>query len=255
MEHDFLDQYAHLSGPVQRLHPCPKIVLAVLTILLVVLTPPTNTARFAGVGMLLAVTLTVSGVPAGFVLRRSLVVLPFVLAVALGAPFLEPGTDGYVPLGAGFEVPRAGLLVVWNVLVKSWLSAITMLLMVSTTPFPSLLGGARSLGVPRIMAQVLAFMYRYLFIIQDELMRLVRARTSRSIGNEGFMWHARTAGGLLGSLFIRSYERGERVYLAMAARGYAGELPMLERQELASRDVAASLVMVLVLACVVGVTP
>lgn len=255
MEHDFPDQYAHLGGPVQRLHPCPKIVLAVLTILLVVLTPPTNTARFAGVGMLLALTLAVSGVPAGFVLRRSLVVLPFVLAVALGAPFLEPGAGGHVPLGAGLEVPRVGLLVVWNVLVKSWLSAVTMLLIVFTTPFPALLDGARSLGVPLIMAQVLAFMYRYLFIIQDELMRLVRARTSRSIGNEGFLWHARTAGGLLGSLFIRSYERGERVYLAMAARGYAGELPMLERQDLASRDVAASMVAVLVLACVAGVTP
>jgi cobalt/nickel transport system permease protein len=165
------------------------------------------------------------------------VVVPFVLMIALFLPFFQGGeVAGSCNVGWWrVSISYDGLLVLWNVVVKSWLSALSLILLSATTPFPGLLKGLERLGVPRVMVMILSFMYRYLFVLVDEAMRLQRARESRNLGG-GLVWRATTIGNMIGTLFLRSYERGERVYQAMLARGFDGETRTLSELRLRRAD-------------------
>ena len=99
-----------------------------------------------------------------------------------------------------------------------------MILLYSTTTFPSLIRGMEKLGVPRVFTVLLSFMYRYSFLLIDETHRMKRARDSRSFSGK-WLWQLRTIGHMIGTLFLRSFSRAERVYLAMLSRGYQGTMP------------------------------
>ncbi len=173
---------------------------------------------------LIAVLVLLSRVPVFYVLKRSLVIMPFVVMIAIFVPFFREGevAGSYNIWLWQVTVTYSGLQVLANILIKSWLSILSLILLTSTTKLPSLLRGLEQLRMPRVMVMILSFMYRYLFILVDEVMRMKQARDSRSFGG-GRRWQLRTMGNMLGTLFIRSYERGERVYAAMAARGFDGQ--------------------------------
>jgi cobalt/nickel transport system permease protein len=113
-------------------------------------------------------------------------------------------------------------------MAKSWLSVQAALLLAYTTPFADLVDALRGLRIPAVIVSIISFMYRYLAVLTDEAGRMSRARQSRSAaapkGRPGgsYSWRARVTGAMVGSLFIRSYERSERIYSAMLARGFAG---------------------------------
>ena len=115
-----------------------------------------------------------------------------------------------------------------SIMAKSWLSVQAALLLAYTTAFADLVDALRALRVPAIIVSIISFMYRYLAVLTDEAGRMSRARQSRSAaapdGRSGgsLSWRARVTGAMVGSLFIRSYERSERIYAAMLARGFAG---------------------------------
>jgi cobalt/nickel transport system permease protein len=131
---------------------------------------------------------------------------------------------GYTLGLGGLSLSRSGLWIFWNVLVKSCLGVFSIILLYSTTPFPSLVKGLERLGVPGVFTVLLSFMYRYLFLLTDEIHRMKRARDSRSFGGRWF-WQLKTIGHMIGTLFLRSFHRAERVYLAMLSRGYQGVMP------------------------------
>lgn len=99
-------------------------------------------------------------------------------------------------------------------------------LLTSTTPFPQLLHGFGCLGMPRIMRSLLAFLYRYIYIIFDEAERLSMGRRSRQFAPSRVLaWKSRAW--MIGTLFLRSLDRSERVYRAMLARGFTGDMKTL----------------------------
>jgi len=116
------------------------------------------------------------------------------------------------------------------------------ILLVATTPFPDLIHAFEHLRVPRVLTTIVAFLYRYLFVLTDEVYRLLRARESRSAGLPGLKrggrlaWRAKVAGSMAGQLFLRSYERSDRIYNAMLARGYAGHIRTLNPHVMTSTD-------------------
>ncbi|MEW5867452.1 MAG: energy-coupling factor transporter transmembrane component T, partial [Bacillota bacterium] len=129
------------------------------------------------------------------------------------------------------------LIVLWNILIKSWLSALAMAVLTCTTRFPRLLKGLARLGMPRVMVVLLSFAYRYISILADEAVRMKRARDSRDCGgSDRRAYKLRIVGGMIANLFLRAYERGERVYLAMKSRGFDGEVRTLEDLRFAPRD-------------------
>ena len=128
-----------------------------------------------------------------------------------------------------------GLRDMLSIMAKSWLSVQAALLLAYTTPFTDLVGALRALRIPAIIVSIISFMYRYLAVLTDEAGRMSRARQSRSAeapqGRSGgsFGWRAKVTGSMVGSLFIRSYERSERIYSAMLARGFAGTVQRVQR--------------------------
>ncbi|HET9496072.1 MAG TPA: cobalt ECF transporter T component CbiQ [Chloroflexia bacterium] len=229
----FLDPYREGNSPIHRLDPRVKLVAALAYIVTTSLTPvgawPVYVLLWA---LVLSVTI-VSEIGVGRVLKRSSLALPFVLA-ALPLVFTSGQTVlGTVPLGfANLTVYGEGLERFLSIAVRSWISVQMAVVLATTTPFPDLLMAMRGIRIPRLLVAVFGLMWRYLFVMADEAVRLMRARESRS-GSTGdprrkaggtLAWRAKVTGGMAGSLFLRSIERGDRIYAAMASRGYDGEV-------------------------------
>jgi len=149
--------------------------------------------------------------------------------IAIFIPFFKEGevAGSYNIWLWQVTVTYSGLQVLWNILAKAWLSILSLILLTSTTRFSNLLRSLEKLRLPRVMTMILSFMYRYIFVLIDEAMRMKQARDSRNFGG-GRLRQLRTIGNMIGTLFIRSYERGERVYAAMVARGFDGQTRTLE---------------------------
>jgi cobalt/nickel transport system permease protein len=170
-----------------------------------------------------------SGLGPLFPVVRSLVALPFALA-AVTVVFTEPGAPlGTVTLGSWHATATApGLTRFASILLRSWLSVQMALLLTATTRFPDLIHALHHLRLPAVLVATISFMGRYLALIADEAGRLMRARDARSAAPDrrggSLAWRAGVAGNMAGQLFLRSYDRSDRVYNAMLARGYAGNL-------------------------------
>ncbi|HET9310406.1 MAG TPA: cobalt ECF transporter T component CbiQ [Actinomycetota bacterium] len=212
--------YYHGHSAVHRLAPETKLVAQVLFVLVVVATPR---EAFWAFGVYAGMVLAAAGaaaIPIGFLLRRLAIEVPFV-AFAFFLPIVGQGERVDV-LGVSLSVE--GLWGAWNILAKATIGVMASTLLASTTTMAEFLTGFDRLHVPRAFTSIASFMVRYMDVIADDVRRMRIARLSR--GYEGrWIWQARAIGQTAGALFIRAYERGERVYLAMLSRGYAGTMP------------------------------
>lgn len=218
--------YRHGHTPVHRLPAHVKLVTLLAFVIVVVATPREAFWAFGVYAALLVVVAVLARVPAGFILRRMVVEVPFVV-FALLLPFLAAGERVEV---AGLSLSVEGLLAGWNILAKGTLGVVASILLAATTDARALLLALQRLRLPPVLVEITSFMVRYADVIADEMRRMKIARESR-----GFTGGTRKQLGIVatsaGALFIRSYERGERVHLAMLSRGYQGALPVLEVQE------------------------
>jgi len=250
VKHSFIDQYSDRDSFIHRLDPRTKLITTLVFILVVISTPPTGWQVFAFHFLLVATLLLFSKVPIFYVFKRSLIIMPFVLMIAIFIPFFKEGevAGSYNIWLWQVSVTYSGLQVLLNVLIKAWLSILSLILLTSTTKMTHLLKGLEQLRMPRVMVMILSFMYRYIFVLVDEVMRMKQARDSRNFGGKR-LWQLRTIGNMIGTLFIRSYERGERVYAAMLTRGFDGHTRTLDhlnfRQADAYFGIGFSLVLIL----------
>ncbi|GGR89522.1 cobalt ECF transporter T component CbiQ [Streptomyces nojiriensis] len=215
--------YRHGHSPVHDLPAHCKLAATLAFVVVVVSTPREAVWAFGLYAVLLAAVAAVARIPAGFLLRRLLIEVPFV-AFAVLMPFVAEGERVQV---LGMSLSVSGLWGAWNVLAKGTLGVAASVLLASTTELRALLLGLQRLKLPPLLVQIASFMIRYGDVISDELRRMSIARRSRGFEASGIRhWGvlAKTAG----ALFIRSYERGERVYLAMVSRGYAGSMPVID---------------------------
>ena len=232
----------YLSGTsaVHRLPAEVKIVAAFLGVVCVVITPREAFAVFGGYLLLLAVVWTVARIPPGWIAVRSLIEAPFlVLAVLLPIT----GTAPYVEF-LGLTLSEPGLLGAWNIVVKGTLGVLTSLTLAATTPLRDLLLGLQRLRAPSLVVTIATLMLRYVDVIAGEARRMRLARISRG-HDPRFLWQAGATARGVGALFIRSYERGERVHLAMLSRGWTGDMPALSDAVTTRRQWALGLTPVL----------
>jgi cobalt/nickel transport system permease protein len=243
MRVDTFDQYCFSDSVIHRLDPRVKVVAVFLFIVSNVLLPDGAWLGFAAAWLLLLAATLLARLSPGVVLKRSLLALPFVLA-AVTVVFTLPGRPlWHFQLGPWLLAPTdAGLLRFGTIAVRSWLSLQMAVLLVMVTPFPDIMHALRHLRLPALLVAVISFTYRYLFVLADEAVRLLRAREARSARIPGrrpggsLLWRARIAGNMAGQLFLRSYERSERVYQAMVARGYKGHFLTLNPHQIRSGD-------------------
>ncbi|HEY8473673.1 MAG TPA: cobalt ECF transporter T component CbiQ [Natronosporangium sp.] len=208
------------DSPVHRLAPEAKLVAAVGFTIAVVSTPREAFWAFGVYAVLIAAVAAVARIPAGWLARRATIELPFV-ALALALPLLAGGERVEV---AGRSLSVDGLLGGWNILAKATLGLLASLLLIGTTTVRDLIVGLERLRCPTAITQIITFMLRYLDVLVGEARRMRVARLARG-DDPRFLWQLRGFATALGALFLRAYERGERVWLAMRSRGWRGRLP------------------------------
>lgn len=216
---DPLEHSYGLSGPLQILDPRIKLLFSVGFVVGVVCTPAGAWGIFGFEGFLLALFVGMSGLPPGQLFRRW---LAFFFLVGFISLLVAPRHPAVEVIGLG------GVII--TILAKNSLAFVTMLVLAGTTHFTRLLTSMRKLGIPPTLVSTLQFMYRYLFVLGEELDRMLTARRARSFGTRG-MPNLRMLTGAIAMLFLRTIERGERVHSAMVARGWDGTLHDLEHRK------------------------
>ncbi len=250
MRHHFLDHYWTIESPIHRIDPRLKIIVSFIMLLSVVITPNSRFIDYALFAPLIATLIIISRIPIGAVLRRMLVILPLVCLIAISLPFTVPGPavtkfHFIIPL----TLSENGLTQFAAVVIKATLAVWIMTLLTTTTRFRDLIAGMQKLHLPSIFTSILGFMYRYIFLFIDEAEHINIGRQSRSFGKnrwltmKGFGW-------MLSSLFVRSFERGERIYQSMCARGFEGDYQTLTIMRATTRDWIFSITLIVVTALI-----
>jgi cobalt/nickel transport system permease protein len=206
--------------PVHRLAPQCKVAATTLFVLVVASTPAGEYRSYLWYLLLLAGLAALARLPPLTLVRRLLVEVPFLLFV-LALPLLG-GPPRWTVLGVGLSVP--GLHAAATIALKATFGLLTTGILAATTSLPEIITGLERLRVPPVFTAVAAFMVRYTEVLAAELARMRTAALCRG-GNSRWLWQVRDVTAGLGALLLRSFERGERVYLAMASRGYTGTLP------------------------------
>jgi cobalt/nickel transport system permease protein len=197
-----------------------KIVAMVMFTIAVVVTPREAFWAFGAFAVIVFAVAAAARVRPGWLLTRALIELPFVL-LALALPFLSQG-ERVTWLGLSLSVD--GLYGGWNIFVKGTLGVLASLLLAATTRTDQIILGLDRLHCPPVLTQIATFMLRYLEVLSGEARRMRIARISRG-DDPRFLWQLKGFAMGIGALFVRAFERGERVYLAMISRGYAGRMP------------------------------
>ncbi len=223
------------ASPVHRLDPRAKIVGLIAITLIAVSTPVEAWPVFVACALVLAGVASLARVRARDVWRRARFVLPVVLLAALLIPLFRTGGDTY-SLGP-LTLHEDGLETFAAVAAKATIGTVAAVLLGATTTFPSVLRGLEAMRVPRLFVLIAAFMYRYLFVIVEEVGRMRAALAARGYQPRTAL-HASVLGRVATALFLRTYSRGERVYVAMLARGYDGRMPRIAPLVFGRADVA-----------------
>ena len=222
MEHnDAVHHYSEKTTPFHALDVRIKIIVTLTFVLLLVSFPPYAIFGFTIFSGLLLWCIAASLIPLSFLLKRASLVLPFSVLIALPLPFFHGGESINI---FGFSLSHMGLWLFFGATIKAFLCATSIMLLVCTTPFHSLMANMRHLGISALFVDVIALTYRYIFVLTEEISRLQRAAIARGYKPK-WLPQSIIVGRLIGNLFLRSYEHAERVYDAMRLRGYHGELP------------------------------
>jgi len=232
LKHDFLDKYSNLDSPIHRLDPRVKILTVLLAIVIIVSEPLGELFHFVFYFVIIALLAGLSRVPLKYLLVRCLIVSPFIVMAAAFLPLSVKLSPELQPDYSGYSVYHASL----TILFKAYSAVILLILLTSTEKFQRLLLGIRKLKMPRLVGVISALMYRYIFLLTDEVLKTTRARESRTPGKLK-MSKIKVYGNQMAMVFIRSWERAHRVYDAMLSRGFHGEFPDTRILRLSRSDV------------------
>lgn len=228
----YLDRLSYQDSFIHRLDPRTKLISTLAFAIVVVSFPKYEVAGLLPFFLFPVLMLSLGDIPLRFLVKRVLVVSPFALFVGI----FNPVVDRHVLFNA-FGIPvSAGWVSFFSIMLKFTLTISVALLLVATTSFPRICHGLQRLGAPSGFTTQLLFLYRYLFVLLEEALRVARSRDMRAFGGRGT--GPRIFVKIIGTLFIRTVERAERVYSAMLSRGFLGEVVMIERGGIRPTDVA-----------------
>lgn len=218
MSLDFLDRYSRGTSVCHRLPTGLKLVVTLGVIITGLMVPAESWPVHGLLICLVFVGLSVAGIPLNYLWQRLIGFWVFALTLTIS-----------IPAGKGFV---GGWDLAVTILFQSTLAFLAGLWLVNVTPFDRLLRTLRRWGMPQILVAILAFMYRYSYVVFDELQRMRTARAARDFGLRGWWQQWKMSGQLVGMLLVRSLSRAERVHGAMLARGWTGEVHVLDAEDL-----------------------
>jgi cobalt/nickel transport system permease protein len=222
VHHSHIDRFAHGASAIHGLDARAKLLAVLAYSAALISFNRYALVELAPLAVFPPAMLWLGGVPVGFALRRAVILSPFLLAVCLAGPLYDHSLH-LVAFGPWQWAIGGGWLSAIDIAVKFTLGVMALTALTGTTPFSALLEGMRRLGAPRTLVMQLGVLYRYLFVLLDEGMRLRRGRDFRGAALAPAGRRLAAVGGIVGSLFVRTLERSDRIHLAMAARGYRGQ--------------------------------
>jgi cobalt/nickel transport system permease protein len=227
-----LDRLSYQESCVHHLDPRTKVIATMLFLITVISFPKYEVAALAPFFLFPALLMTLGEIPVRFIIKKMIVVSPFAIFIGIFNPLLDTRTAAII-LGVPIS---GGWLSFLSIILKFVLTISAALLLIATTSFPGVCHALRRLGFPPLFVSQLFFLYRYLFVLMEEAMRIIRAREMRSFGagGTGIKVFVR----LIGILFLRTVDRAERIYDAMLSRGFQGDIPSLKRSRIAASDLA-----------------
>ena len=239
MRHDFIDHHSRPGGPLQRLHPAGKVWAAVLAVTAASAVPaPRFTPFWPLLGLWLAGA-ALGRVRPDHLLGKLWLPLGFTVLAVLPLPWLRPSGSPWPgwPSLAGWPFYPESAWLALHAIARAAVILLLVILLMATTPFGELMHVLEQGRVPRVFLRILALLYRYLFIVVDEAEKMQLAVACRSTGRMPARRWRRMIGNAVGTLFLRSLERGEAVYQAMLARGFAGRFQSLSDARWSWREV------------------
>lgn len=236
MHHHFIDRFAMGDSPVHRLDARAKLLAVVSYTVVLISFDRYAVADLAPMVVLPLALLWFSGVPVGFALKRVAILSPFILMLVLMSPVYDR-TLHALTFGPWRYTVSGGWLTATDISIKFACGVLALTVLMCTTRFALLLEAMRRLGMPQVIVMQLGLLYRYIFVLIDEAMRVRRARDFRGAALAPVGRRLAAVGGVIGTLFIRTLDRSERVHLAMAARGYRGEPHSLSQLRFTRSDV------------------
>jgi cobalt/nickel transport system permease protein len=244
-----LDHYAAVPSALTRL-PAVARLLGTLIIALGAATLPHGAwSQLVALGLLVVALALAGRVPLSVMIRRMLWPLGFAVLASVLLLVFVPGRP-VVVLGP-LAVTDAGVSRFGTIVGRAAVALGAAVLLVSTTAFPELLHALRQVHLPRPVTVALGLAYRLLYILMDEIERLQRAALSRNAG-AGVAGRRRLLVGITAAVLGRSLARGERTYLAMLARGYTGDLPLLHDPRVTTSGIAAVTALAAAVAAIVA---
>lgn len=236
-----LDRMSRMDTPVHRLDTRSKIVSAALFILAVVSHPKYAVVQLVPYAAYPITIAALGNVSFGFLARYILIVSPFAVFIGIFNPIF----DGHEIMIGGIAM-SAGWLSFISILLKFILTMSAAILLIATSSFAGVSRGLRRLGFPSLFVAQLLFLYRYIFVLIEETVRMLQAWRLRSPSSESMT--IRITSRIIGSMLVRTVERAERVYAAMLCRGFKGEMPAVSSHGFGGRDVFFLLIVVTFLA-------
>lgn len=233
----YVERFSTSAGVLQRIDPRVKLLCITAFILSAIVV-----RTIFSLIVLLIVTFALcllSRIPLGFFFKRTTVFIPiFAGIIALPLPFITPGTSlAIVGLnGLTVEITKEGVTRAVQFTLRVWVCIASMILMVLTTRFSKLMQTMANLRLPQVLVTMTTVTYRFIFLFINEAYRMALARESRIVAGQRWREHVKSLGNMVATLFIRAHERGERVYLAMIARGYTGTIGSLGRTKCVRGD-------------------
>jgi cobalt/nickel transport system permease protein len=232
-----LDINSKLATPWHALAPHTRVLCTLLIVFAIALTPDGRWWTWAIYGLGVLIVILLSRVTLGVLLKRIAIEFAFIGVVLLGTLFQRGGE--VIWSWGPIKITTVGLTVLGSVTLKALLSLLILNVLTLTTSIPALLNALVVLKVPPLLVAILASMYRYIDVLLGEFNAMRRAAASRNLAGTNRRRQRQVIGNMMGALFIRTYERGERVYQAMLARGYQGVPPIDKVPKGGRRDIIA----------------
>jgi cobalt/nickel transport system permease protein len=226
----FLDTLSYKDTVIHRLDPRTKVIATFAFIVTVVSFPKYEIAGLIPFFLFPALIFSLGDIPVWFILKKVLVVSVFAVFIGIFNPLFDTRV-----MYTLFGIPvSGGWISFFSILLKFFLTMCSAMLLISTTSFPGICHALRQLRIPEIFISQLLLLYRYIFVLVEETLRMVRARDLRSFGKRGQGMSIFIK--LTGTLFIRTIERAERIYHAMLSRGFSGTIHYVKRDRLRKAD-------------------
>lgn len=226
----YLDALASQNTFIHRLNPCVKLLATLVFILAVTSFPKYEITGLFPFFLFPAVLLAAGNLPTAPILKRLLLVAPFVLFIGIFNPLFD-----HTPVTKiGSVMITGGWVSFFSITLRLCLTITSALILVATTGIDAIGSALLKLGVPKIIVVQLLFMYRYLHVLVEEFVRSATAYSLRSFHGDGIRFRA--WGSLLGQLLIRSIDRANRIYQSMLCRGFDGEVRLLRSSTFTAAD-------------------